>query len=94
MVDGDGLSIGEVGRRLSEVTARLENLASRMETNYVRFDLFEAAKQLAETERSQLDLRISKLEGRSEWLVRTVGGIIVAALLGLILAAGNLTGLK
>lgn len=82
-------SVGELGRRMLDITSRLEGLATRMETTYVRFDLFEASKQLSETERSQLDQRIQKLESRGEWLVRTVGVIIIAALLGLVVTVSR-----
>lgn len=80
---------GEVTRRLDDVTSRLEALAVRMESTYVRFDLFEASKQLAETERGQIIQRLDKMESRSEWLVRTVGGIIIAAILGLVVATAR-----
>ena len=83
----EGYSLGEVGRRLDEVTSRLEALAARMETTYVRFDLFEASKQLNETERAQLSGRLEKLESRSEWIVRSVGGIIITGLVGIVIAA-------
>lgn len=87
---GEGeYSVGELGRRLADITGRLEGLATRMETTYVRFDLFEASKQLSETERAQLDSRISKLEARSEWLIRTVGAMIIAALLGLVVTVSR-----
>lgn len=80
---------GEVTRRLDDVTSRLEALALRMESTYVRFDLFEASKQLSETERLQMSQRLDKLESRSEWLLRTVGGIIIAAVLGMVIAAAR-----
>jgi hypothetical protein len=86
-----GPSLHDVTRRLDEIAERLEKLAARIESGYVRIDLFEATKQLSETERGQLDIRLSKLENRSEWIVRTVGGIIIAAVLGLVIAASKLT---
>lgn len=87
-----GQSLGEVSRRLDEVTNRLEQLANQIENRYVRFDLFEASKQLSETERDQLDKRIEKLESRSEWLVRSVGGIVIAAVLALAVGASRVGG--
>lgn len=82
----DDYSLGEVSRRMDEVTARLETLGTRMETTYVRFDLFEASKQLNETERVQLSKRVDKLESRSEWLVRAVGGGIISTMLAAAIA--------
>jgi hypothetical protein len=89
---GDGLvseeysPLGDVSRRMDEVVQRMESLALRIETTYVRFDLFEASKQLNETERLQLSTRLDKMESRSEWLIRTVGGVVVSGILGLVVA--------
>lgn len=85
-------SLGEVSRRLDDVTSRLEALAVRMESTYVRFDLFEASKELQETERKQLEVRVGGLESRSEWLIRTVGAIIIAAVLGVVVTATRASG--
>jgi hypothetical protein len=84
--DDSGRNIGEIGRRLDDIAAHLETLTTRLETTYVRFDLFEASKQLSETERLQMVGRIEKLEGRFEWLSRTVGGAIATALIGGVVA--------
>lgn len=86
---GGGPTLAEVSRRLDEVASRLEALAVRMESTYVRFDLFEASKELTETERKGFDLRLEKLESRSEWLIRTVGAIIIAAVLGLVISVSK-----
>lgn len=83
MAPGNYTFEGEVTRRLDDVTVRLEALAVRMESSYVRFDLFEASKQLSETERIQMSNRLDKIESRGEWLVRTVGAILVTAVLGI-----------
>jgi hypothetical protein len=72
------------------VTTRLEALALRMESTYVRFDLFEAAKQLSEAEHNQIEERVEKLEGRQEWLVRTVGAIVISAVLSVIIVSSRL----
>lgn len=79
----------EVTRRFDEMTDRLEAISHRLETTYVRFDLFEASKQLESAEREQLSQRVAKLESRNEWLIRTVGGMLIAAALGVVLALGR-----
>lgn len=86
----DDRTLGEVSRRMDEVVARMETMSTRMETQFVRFDLFEASKQLNETERSQLSDRVSKLESRSEWLIRTVGGVIITGLVGAAIALARM----
>lgn len=79
----------EMVRRLEEVTTQLNALAVRVESTYVRFDLFEASKQLQETERQALIGRIVKLEDRSEWLVRVIGAIIISAIIGVVFASSK-----
>jgi hypothetical protein len=79
----------EMVRRLEEVTTQLNALATRVESTYVRFDLFEASKQLQETERQGLLARIQKLEDRSEWLVRTVGGLVISAIVGIVVVSSK-----
>jgi hypothetical protein len=61
-----------------------------MESTYVRFDLFEAAKQLSEAEHSQIEERVEKLESRSEWIIRTVGAVVIALVLTGAVALSNL----
>jgi hypothetical protein len=62
-----------------------------MESTYVRFDLFEAAKQLSEAEHTQIEERVEKLESRSEWVIRTVGALVLAIILTGAVAFTNLT---
>ena len=91
MVSGGGHYTfeGETTRRIDDLVSRLEALSVRLETKYVRFDLFEASKQLAEAERAQINQRLEKMESRSEWLLRLVGGMIVTAVLGLVITAAR-----
>jgi hypothetical protein len=89
---GGGPTLFEIVRRLDDITQQVAVLNARVEQGYVRHDIFEATKQLSEAERGQLDVRLSKLESRSEWLIRTVGGIIIAGLLALVIAAPKIAG--
>ena len=86
----DGVpSRAELGRRADEILKRFEHLTNRLETTYVRYDLFEAAKQLAAADRDALSARLAKLESRSEWIVRTIGAILIGAVIGGVLAGGK-----
>jgi hypothetical protein len=84
MADNADSSINTIVYRLNQITTTLEQLTERVDTKYVRFDLFETYKQLDATERLQITSRIDKLEQRSEWLIRTIGGFIITAVLGLV----------
>lgn len=80
---------GEIDRRFNDMSLRLAEMAQRLETQYVRVDVFEATKRLTETEMTQLSTAITKLESRSEWLVRVVGAGVITAAIGVLLAYGR-----
>jgi hypothetical protein len=65
-----------------------------MESTYVRFDLFEAAKQLSEAEHQQIEDRVEKLESRSEWVIRTVGAVIIFLVITAGVVVSNITRLN
>lgn len=75
-------SWGELARRLDEVAQRLEALANRLDTTYVRKELFESYKALADAERQALLKRVDELEDGRKWLSRLIMGFIILAVLG------------
>jgi hypothetical protein len=85
-VDDESYKYQELTRRLEEMVRQLDALSTKLETKYIRDDIFAASKQLSETERSQLDSRITKVESTMTWITRVVGGIVITALMGLIVS--------
>jgi hypothetical protein len=63
---------GELGRLLDSVITRIENLILNLDATYLRKDLFDTEKRI-------INERLDKIEGRGEWIVRTVGALFIAA---------------
>jgi hypothetical protein len=82
-------TLAEVARRVDDLVERMEKAIDRLETQYVRFDVFVGFKEGMVDGRAEVDRRIEQLESRQEWLVRTIGGLVLAALLGAVFAAGR-----
>jgi hypothetical protein len=80
----------ELSRRMDDVATRLEGIVVRFETQYLRTDVFEAYKAGLRSELSSLDDRLKKVEGRQDWVVRTVGAVIVSGVLGVMFEVGHL----
>jgi hypothetical protein len=77
-------TLGEIMRRLDEVSIEVKAIPLRINDDYVRRDLYIESTKRANDARDALTLRVLQLESRSEWMIRTVGGLIIAAVLGLI----------
>lgn len=73
-------TLGEVIRLLDDLKKKVEDLPKTMAENFV-------SKELYISERLGWLSRISKLESRQEWLVRAVGGLVLALVFGAILAS-------
>jgi hypothetical protein len=85
----DAPTIAEVARRVDDVVTRFDRVITAFETQYVRFDVFVGYKEQASQANTAQDDRIRKLEDRQEWLVRTVGAIVLAAILGVVYTLGG-----
>lgn len=71
-------TLTEIMRRLDELAADVKNIPAMVEAQFVRREVWDA-------QHGHIEKRVSKLEGRHEWLVRTVGLVIITAVLGLII---------
>lgn len=80
---------GEVDRRFNDLSLRLSEMATRLETQYVRVEIFEATKRLNDTELANISTRVGKLESRSEWMIRAIGGGLITAMLGMLFIYGK-----
>lgn len=78
MSQGDP-SLGEIMRRLDELAQDVKDIPLRVQEEFVRRETYTA-------ERRHFDDRISRLESRSEWIVRTIGALVI----GLVVGASNL----
>ena len=74
MSQGDP-TLGEIMRRLDELAQDVKDIPLRVQEEFVRRETYTA-------ERRHLDDRVSRLESRSEWIVRTVGALVVGLIAG------------
>jgi hypothetical protein len=81
----DDRTIGEIGRLLDSVLVRLESLVSQLDATYLRKDLFESRMDTVED-------RLEKIESRGEWIVRTVGALIIAGVFSAVFVVQHLHG--
>lgn len=75
-------TLTEIMRRLDELSIEVRSIPLRFEETFVRREVYRS-------EQKHLDDRIERLESRSEWVVRTVGAIVIAAVLSLAFVIGQ-----
>ena len=86
MDEKDRQMLLDVKEQTARILERLEHLSTQREEdrkNTERIMELEHSKQNLRME--QLENRISKIEGNNTWLWRTIAGIIITAVLGVIL---------
>jgi hypothetical protein len=91
---GERVTLGEVGRRLDRIeeTQRtgMAGLHRRLdEMNYVHPETLDTKLLLEQAHREDLARRLAKIESGIQWVWRTIGGILLTALLvGILYGAG------
>lgn len=75
---------------MDDVATRLETIVVRFETQYLRTDVFEAYKQGLHSEMDALEGRLKKAEDRQDWMVKTVGAVVVSGVVGMVFEVGKL----
>lgn len=97
-VNPERVTLGEVGRNLSEfkthVETRFTELGTHVETrfseiaalitgmHYIHPDTYRADQRTVDTKHAEQDRRITALEDQNTWLWRTVVGLILALVVG------------
>ena len=75
-------TLGEIMRRLDDLTAEVKQINTNIGETYVRRDVYSSdSARFQQAMESILD-RVEKMESRSEWVVRTVGALIIATVVG------------
>lgn len=74
---------------LSEILRRLDELALEVKSMPLRFEEMFVLREVYKSEQRHLDDRIEKLESRSEWIVRTVGVLVIALVFGAAVMIGK-----
>lgn len=73
-MNDDGVTLGELGRRILDVQAMVHELVGKLDRDYVRTEAM-----------TNLTRRVEAIEANFTWLWRTIGGVIIVALLGLLI---------
>lgn len=82
-VTEEGVSLGEIVRRLSRIETKLD-------TKVVQSDLYDSEKHAAIESRQVLATRIDRLEEGRSWLIRTVGFAVIGMIVEAIVLAFTL----
>lgn len=71
-------TLTEIMRRLDELSADVKNIPVMVNDQFVRHEVYK-------TQYDYIEKRLAHLEGRHEWVIRTIGAIIISAVLGLVI---------
>ena len=75
-------TLGEIMRRLDDLSSEVKQLNVNIGETYVRRDVYSSDTTRFLQGMESITERLEKMESRSEWVVRTVGGLIIATLVG------------
>jgi hypothetical protein len=87
------VTLGEIMRRLDDLTTEVKQINSNIGETYVRRDVYSSDSARFQQAMETITDRVAKMESRSEWVVRTVGALIIAAIVGGSIYVGQIIGL-
>ena len=92
----DGMSLQEVARMIEALRAdnsdRFDRLDKRLDTfdiTYVRRETYDANRKGADVYIAGMEARTAKLENTLQWVLRTIGGAFMVAIVGAFFAASK-----
>ena len=86
-------TLGEVMRRLDELTIEVKQMNINISQTYLRKDVYESETERITQAMDHITDRIGKMESRSEWVIRTVGALFIATVVGASMYVGQIIGL-
>jgi hypothetical protein len=86
-------TLGEIMRRLDDLTSEVKQINTNIGETYVRRDVYSSDSARFQQAMETITDRVEKMESRSEWVVRTVGALIIAAIVGGSIYVGQIIGL-
>jgi tetrahydromethanopterin S-methyltransferase subunit G len=75
-------SLGEIMRRLDDLTMEVKQMNLNVSQTYLRKDVYDSDSERFAQAMEHITDRLEKMESRSEWVVRTVGGLMIATIVG------------
>ena len=85
-------SLGEIMRRLDDLTMEVKQMNMNIGQTYLRKDVYESDSERFSQAMVHITDRLEKMESRSEWVVRTVGGLMIATIVGASIYVGQIIG--
>jgi tetrahydromethanopterin S-methyltransferase subunit G len=85
-------TLGEVMRRLDELTVEVKQMNLNISQTYLRKDVYESDSERITQAMEHITDRLEKMESRSEWVVRTVGALFIATVVGASMYIGQIIG--
>lgn len=86
------VSLGEVMRRLDELTIEVKQMNLNISQTYLRKDVYESDTERISQAMEHITDRLQKMESRSEWVIRTVGGLFIMSVVGASMYVGQIIG--
>lgn len=86
-------TLGEVMRRLDDLTMEVKQMNMNISQTYLRQDVYSSDTDRITQAMDHITDRLSKMESRSEWVIRTVGALFIAAIVGASMYVGKSFGL-
>lgn len=86
------VSLGEVMRRLDELTIEVKQMNLNISQTYLRKDVYESDTERISQAMDHITDRLQKMESRSEWVIRTVGGLFIMSVVGASMYVGQIIG--
>ena len=85
-------TLGEVMRRLDDLTIEVKQMNLNISQTYVRKDVYDADSDRITQAMEHITDRLGKMESRSEWVIRTVGAMFIATVVGASIYVGQIIG--
>ena len=86
-------TLGELMRGLNDLTMEVKQMNINISQTYVRKDVYDADSDRISQAMTHITDRLEKMESRSEWVVRTVGALFIATVVGASMYIGQIIGL-
>jgi len=79
-------------RRLDDLTMEVKQMNLNVSQTYLRKDVYDSDSERFAQAMEHITDRIEKMENRSEWVVRTVGALMIATIVGASVYVGQIIG--
>jgi len=86
------VTLGEIMRRLDDLTSEVKQINTNIGETYVRRDVYSSDSARFQQAMETITDRVAKMESRSEWVIRTVGALLIATIVGASVYVGQIIG--